>query len=447
MIYHLAIDIGASSGRFVLGRVENAKICLEEIYRFENGIEYDGANHIWNTENLFENILKGLSVCKQINKIPKTIAIDTWGVDYVLMNGNNAILPCVSYRDKRTDNTPSEIFEIIEEKSLYSITGIQTYNYNTLFQLFCDLHSGKLKDADSFLMMPEYLSYKLTGIKKHEYTICSTTGILDAETKTWSYDIIEKLGFDKSLFGSVQSPISTVGYISKQVQERVGFDAEIIFCPSHDTASAVCACPLNFNSMFISSGTWSLVGTENSEPILSLNALTSGLSNEGGINYRFRLLKNIMGTWIFQSIKRELNGKYSYNEMMEMAKLSNYTKTFEPSDNRFLNPKSMIETIKNYLGDNSLELKDVLNSAYHSLAQSYKNTLIEIEKLTNKKIDNIVIVGGGSKDTYLNYLTAYYTGVPVTIGPTEGSALGNIISQVMYTDPTLSLEEIRKNFI
>ncbi len=446
MTYHLAIDVGASSGRFILGNL-NKKIELEEIYRFENGIEFNGEYHVWNLTKLFDNIICGLKVCKKIGKIPSTIAIDTWGVDYVLMKGDKEILPCVSYRDVRTLTTPQEVFEIIPNEKLYSNTGIQSNNYNTLFQLYCDLKSGKMEHADSFLMMPEYLSYKLTGIKKHEYTICTTTGLINAESKTWDLDIINNLGFKKTLFSQVFPSCTSVGKLSNSVKNLVGFDSEVIFCPAHDTASAVCACPLNDTSIFISSGTWSLVGTENSSPILSKEALTSGLSNEGGIDYRFRLLKNIMGMWIFQSIKKELGGKYSYDEMMHLAMESNYIKTFDPSSSCFLNPNSMIDAIRNELQDNSLSLNDVINSAYHSLANTYKNTLLEIEKLTNKKITKIVIVGGGSKDTYLNNLTEEYANVPVYIGPTEGSALGNIISQIKFFNPLLSLEEIRNNMI
>ena len=446
MTYHLAIDVGASSGRFILGNL-NKKIELEEIYRFENGIEFNGEYHVWNLAKLFDNIICGLKVCKNIGKIPSTIAIDTWGVDYVLMKGDMEILPCVSYRDARTLTTPQEVFEIIPDEKLYSNTGIQSNNYNTLFQLYCDLKSGKMEHADSFLMMPEYLSYKLTGIKKHEYTICTTTGLINAESKTWDLDIINNLGFKKTLFSQVFPSCTSVGKLSNSVKNLVGFDSEVIFCPAHDTASAVCACPLNDTSMFISSGTWSLVGTENSSPILSKEALTSGLSNEGGIDYRFRLLKNIMGMWIFQSIKKELGGKYSYDEMMHLAMESNYIKTFDPSSSCFLNPKSMIDAIKNELQDDTLSLNDVINSAYHSLANTYKNTLLEIEKLTNKKITKIVIVGGGSKDTYLNNLTEEYAKVPVYIGPTEGRPLGNIISQIKFLNPLLSLEEIRNNMI
>ncbi|MBO7178379.1 MAG: rhamnulokinase [Clostridia bacterium] len=444
MRYHLAIDIGASSGRHILGHLEDGKVILEEIYRFENSLELYNDSSVWNVEKLFSHILDGLKTAKTLGKIPSSVAIDTWGVDYVLLDADGKeISPCVSYRDCRTAGVPLDVYKQIDKLSLFEKTGIQNHEYNTLFQLLCDNKTGKLAKAKSFLMMPEYFSYKLTGIQKHEYTICSTSNILNAKTKDWDNEIINVLGLSKDLFTSISSPSSLVGEFTKDVANYVGYNAKVLFAPSHDTASAVLSCPISTSSVFISSGTWSLVGTENDVPITDEKALLSGLSNEGGFDGKYRILKNIMGMWLFQSIKKELGGKYSYDELMSLAMKSAYTKTFDPTSPALLNPNSMINAVKELLGDVTLSLGDVLNSIYLSLAHSYNATVKEIENLTNKVVNEIVIVGGGSKDEYLNKLTAKITGKKVVAGPTECTALGNILSQVYYYDDSLSIKDLR----
>lgn len=444
MKYHLAIDIGASSGRHILGHLEDGKVILEEIYRFENSIEFQDNSSVWNVEKLFLNILEGLKKANILGKTPSSVAIDTWGVDYVLIDEmGSEILPCVSYRDSRTQGLPNKTYEKIDKTTLFEKTGIQNHEYNTLFQLLCDQKTGKLNKATAFLMMPEYFSYKLTNVQKHEYTICSTSNLLNAKSKDWDKDIIKDLGLKEELFTNITTPSSLVGEFTKEVADYVGYNAEVLFAPSHDTASAVLSCPISPNSVFISSGTWSLVGTENATPITTPKALASGLSNEGGFGGKYRILKNIMGMWLFQSIKKELDGKYSYDELMHLAMQSGYQKTFDPTSPALLNPKSMIDAVKHLLGDVNLALADVLNSVYLSLAYSYNDTIIEIENLTNKKIDNVVIVGGGSKDEYLNSLTAKITGKMVVAGPTECTALGNVLSQIFYYDKSLSVTDLR----
>lgn len=449
MAYCLAIDIGASSGRHLLGELRDGKLYTEEVYRFENGMKETDGTLIWDIKVLTENVVAGIARCREIGKIPTTIAIDTWGVDYVLLDENGKeLLPCVAYRDARTEGLPEEVYGIIPQQELYAKTGIQKQNYNTLYQLYADKKSGKLEKAAHMLLMPEYLSYKLTGVMKHEYTICSTTNLLNAETKTWDMDIIEKLGLPKTLFGEICPPSTLVGHLSKEMKAQVGFDAEVVFCPAHDTAAAVAACPTDEKSVFISSGTWSLVGTENLSPVTTNDAMAANLTNEGGIDYRFRFLKNIMGMWLFQSIRRNLDKKYTYDEMMHMAEESGFTDKIDPTDAAFLAPVSMIEAIRSYLGKPELPIGDVLSSVYHSLAASYATTVKEIETIANKNVEAICIVGGGCKDEYLNRLTAQYTGKRVSAGPVECTAAGNLISQLIYLDPTLTLtgaREIIKN--
>ena len=239
-----------------------------------------------------------------------------------------------------------------------------------------------------------------------------------------------------------RSPCTLLGEFSPEIAEELGFTAKVVHAPSHDTASAVAACPIDDESVYISSGTWSLIGTENTYPVLSDDALAANFANEGGIEYRFRFLKNIMGMWLFQSIRKNLNKMYTYDEMMEMAMASTFTEKIDPTDNVFLAPDDMIDAIRTYIGRPELPLADVLSSVYHSLAYSYQKTVKEIEQISGKEIKSIHIVGGGSKDKYLNRLTAEYTGKKVYIGLSEATATGNIISQIMYAEGK-SLEEVR----
>ena len=441
MPYCLAIDIGASSGRHILGEYVNGEIVTEEIYRFDNGIKNIGGTLCWDIEYLTMSVIDGIKKCAQIGKIPDTVAIDTWGVDYVLLDKEcKEIFPAVSYRDNRTIGVPEEVDKVFSREVLYAKTGIQRVNYNTIYQLYCDKKSGKLENAEHLLMMPEYLSYKLTGIMKSEYTISSTTSLLNAETRNWDFDIINALGIKNIIFKEILMPGNVVGRLSEDVKKYVGFDTTVIFAPAHDTASAVAACELNGHGMYISSGTWSLIGAQNDYAVLSPAAMNSNFTNEGGVNNTYRFLKNIMGMWLFQNIRKTVDKRYTYNEMMYMAMESNFTKTFNPNDQRLVAPDNMIMAIMDCLKTPLMPLADVLNSVYHSLAKSYANVVKEIESITGEKIEVINIVGGGSKDTYLNSLTEKYTGKPVIIGPVEATALGNLQVQIM------SLEKHKSNF-
>ncbi len=445
MKYCLAIDIGASSGRHILGSLENGKMVLSEVYRFENNICEENGTLCWDVSHLANEVKAGLKKCGEIGKIPETVAIDTWGVDYVLLDENKKeILPAVAYRDSRTDAAKEEFEQIFPKSDFFARNGIQPIAFNSIYQLYCDKKSGKLNRAAHCLSIPAYLSFKLTGETKNEYTLLTTGALINAHTKSLDTEILEKLSIDPAIFGEVCLPCQKIGNLSEEVKNEVGFDTTVIFCPSHDTASAVAACPMNDNAMYISSGTWSLVGTENLYPVLSEEALNGGFTNEGGINYRYRFLKNIMGMWLFQNIRKNLDKKYTYDEMMELAKQSSYTKLIDPNAKEFVAPKNMIEAIREHLGEKELPIGDVLKSVYLSLANSYKTAAETIENVCNKKIDLINIVGGGSKDAYLNELTKEITGKRVLTGPTEGTATGNLIAQFMYLDKSLTLEKMRQ---
>ena len=445
MTYHLAIDIGASSGRHILGYTENGRLVLEEVHRFENYILNKKGTLVWDIKHLVSEVKKGIAKCKTVGKIPSTIAIDTWGVDYVLLDENKQeILPAVSYRDSRTFSVMDEVSELISQEELYARTGIQKQNYNTIYQLYCDKKSGKLERAKHLLMMPSYLSFKLTGVIKNEYTDASTTNLVNAKTKTWDFEILDKLGIKKDIFSELSLPCTEVGNFTAEVKREIGFDSKVIFCPSHDTASAVASCNVGDNGVYISSGTWSLIGTENPEAILSKEAFEANFANEGGINYRFRFLKNIMGMWLFQNVRKNLNKQFSYDDMMRLAMQSRAFEEIDTNAPDFLAPDNMIEAIRNYLKSESLSIDVVINTIYHSLAKSYANAVREIEQISGKTIDTINIVGGGSKDSYLNELTKQYTGKRVLAGPVEATATGNIISQMMFADKEFTLEKARE---
>lgn len=441
MNYYLAIDIGASSGRHILGYIDNGRLKLEEIHRFENYITNQNSTLVWDIEHLVNEVKKGIAKCKEIGKIPCTVAIDTWGVDYVLLDENKKeIKPCYCYRDSRTNAVVDEVESLVSPARLYAKTGIQKQNFNTFYQLYADKKNGRLQNAKYFLMMPEYLSFKLTGVCKNEYTNATTTGLVNAKTKTWDNDILSALDLPSELFGALNTPSSLVGDLSADIQKAVGFNCAVLFAPSHDTASAVCACPMLDDDLYISSGTWSLIGTEITQPILSDNARKLNFSNEGGIDYRFRFLKNYMGMWLFQNIRRNLNKSMTYDEMMTLAMNCGEYKYFDVNDRTLVAPDNMIDAIGKLICSDDLGL--ILNSVYHSLAKSYSEAVSEIEAVTGKRFNAIHIVGGGCQDKYLNALTRDYTGKSVTAGLIEATATGNIVSQIMH-DKKISLAAAR----
>ncbi len=445
MNYFLAVDIGASSGRHILGHIENEKLILQEIYRFENNITEQNGTIIWDIEHLVKEVKQGIQQCKPLGILPATVAIDTWAVDYVLLDEQGKeILPAVAYRDPRTAGIPEKIDEILPREALYARNGIQSLNFNTIYQLYCDKQSGKLDNAARLLMIPEYLSYKLTGVMKNEYTNATTGAFVHWETRQKDEELLNLLGIPSHLIGELSLPGTVVGNFSDAVKEEIGFDCTVLLCPSHDTASAVAACPIGENGVYISSGTWSLIGTELTTPITTPDALHGGFTNEGGILYRYRFLKNIMGMWLFQNIRRNLDKKYTYDEMMELAMKSSYTTPINPNAPEFVAPENMMDAIHTHLGEPELPLGDLLSSVYHSLALSYKEAVEIIENLTGKTVDVINIIGGGSKDQYLNRLTKQYTGKRVLAGPTEATATGNLIAQLMFDNPALTLEKARE---
>lgn len=449
MKYYLAIDIGASSGRHILCHKNEDKLILEEVHRFKNGYKHmDGAD-CWDIERLFENVVEGIKKCCKLGKMPCSIGIDTWAVDYVLLDKGKKILGNpVAYRDKRTNGMDKIVESVIPFEELYRKTGIQKQGFNTIYQFMAQKINApdEIKKAEYFLMIPDYLNFRLTGIISNEYTNASTTALVNADTRSWDMDIIDALGYPRHIFSELKLPGTVLGELSEEIREETGFNCQVILPATHDTGSAFLAVPVaDEHSVFISSGTWSLLGIENEKPITTIESLKANFTNEGGYGYRFRYIKNIMGLWIIQSIKRELKDMYSFQELEEMAKKAKTSYIVDVSHKRFLAPDSMIDEIKNAVGakGKEMDIPEIMQTVYKSLAMGYKNAVTELESLTNKKYKAINIIGGGSKDNYLNALTAKVTGLPVYAGPTEGTALGNLIVQMISADEVKSLSEAR----
>lgn len=451
--YYLAVDIGASSGRHILGSIEDGKIKLEEIYRFENGMTKKDGSLCWELDKLFDEIKSGLKICKEIGKIPTSMGIDTWGVDYVLLDSKDQIIgKTYGYRDSRTHGMDDLVYKIITEDDLYQRTGIQKQIFNTVYQLMA-VKTQKPEDmqkAESLLMIPEYFNFLLTGKKVNEYTNATTTQLVNPISKDWDYALIEKLGYKKEIFGNIALPKTTVGNFCEDIINEVGFDCEVVLPATHDTGSAVLSIPATDDDyLYISSGTWSLMGIERMEADCSLASKNANFTNEGGVDYRFRYLKNIMGLWMIQSVRHELNDEYSFAELCKMAsEADQFLSRVDVNAECFLAPDSMIEAIKEYCSNtNQAEpntVGEIAACIYQSLAKSYAETVNEIEAITGRTFGRIHIVGGGANATYLNDLTAKSTKKDIFAGPTEATAIGNILAQMLKAGDFKSITEARQ---
>lgn len=439
MAHYLAIDIGASSGRHIVGWQENGKIVTCEVYRFANGADIKDGHLVWDISRLLNEVKNGIK--EAFLRFPKiaSLSIDTWGVDYVLMDGDKELLPVYSYRDTRTEAITEEVHSLMPFSELYKRTGTQFQPFNTVYQLYCDKRSGRLDKASDFLMIPEYLMYKLTGIKAHEYTNATTTGLINAVTGKFDDEIISALNLPKHLFRPTSQPKTVLGDLTPEVQSQVGGNCRVILCATHDTASAVEGIPMQGNYPYISSGTWSLLGVKTDKPITDDKSQNANYSNEGGVGYN-RYQKNIMGLWLVQSLRRELCPDKDFATIAAEAEVSDYEYTFNADSPELLSPKSMKSAIDKLLSDDGKPLPkseaDYFNSAYASLAQSYKRALNELESNTGKKYDCLYIVGGGAKNGFLNSLTEKATGKKVIALPIEATAIGNlkIQTEVTYDD-------------
>lgn len=451
---YIAVDIGASSGRLILGQIKKNKLSLKEIHRFKNGIIKKNGNFYWNVEELFDEILIGLKNIKGNKEDIKSIGIDTWGVDYVIINENGELLnPTYAYRDNRTSNTIKKVLEEIDIEKIYTKTGIQFVPFNTLYQLYEHVREDKtfFEKGNSIMLIPDYLNYRLTGIKSIEYTNATTTQLINLKTKEWDEELLKIIGIDKNLFPKIMNPISYLGNIRNDIGKETGMKSlEVVLPATHDTGSAIVSVPTNSkNYAYISSGTWSLMGVETKDPINTKDALKANFTNEGGVFETYRVLKNIMGLWIIQEVVRNYDNKYSFAEIVKHAENAEGLKYFiNPNDLRFINPINMIEEIKEYCRETKQGLPasvgEISRCVFESLAFLYKDTLIELESLTNFPLDKIHIIGGGCQNKLLNQLCADFTKKEVHSGPIEGTAIGNILAQILHSGEIKNLNEARE---
>ena len=479
MTYHLAIDIGASSGRHILGYLKDGKIVLEEIHRFDNSqIRKDG-HDCWDHESLARHVIAGIKACATIGKIPATIGIDTWGVDFILLDKD--LKPCsdmVAYRDARTEGMDKIVESAISCADLYGRTGIQKTVFNTIYQLAAlkREHPEQLEKAAHFLMVPDYLNFRLTGRISNEYTDATTTALVNAKEKTWDAAVLEKLGLPGCIFGELSVPGTVLGSLSPEVQAEVGFDATVVLPATHDTGSAYLAVPARDDkAVYLSSGKWSIIGVENSEPIATPESCAANFSNEGGAWYRFRFLKNIMGLWMMQSVRRELNGveyvegkgreatekalaglkglkasgeKWSFGDLIEVARsAASFASTVDAADKRFFAPDSMTAAVCAACAESGQAVPssvgELVRCIYLSLAKSYAKEAKLLAGITGKTYTSLNIVGGGCQDAYLNELTAEETGLEVFAGPIEGTSIGNLIVQFIHSGEFADLAAAR----
>ncbi len=456
--YHLAVDIGASSGRHILGWLEDGKLRLQETYRFENSLIRKNGHLCWDIERLAESVIEGIRVTAKMGYHPATMAIDTWAVDFVLLDREGKrISDAVAYRDERTNGMREALEEnkILSFEEHYERTGIQYQKFNTVYQLLALKKESPelLEQAETMLMIPDYLNYLLTGVRTTEYTNASTTALVNAKTNDWDRELIRKLGLPERIFTKITEPGNVLGGLKEEIRSETGLDMQVILPATHDTGSAFLSVPArDDNAVFLSSGTWSLLGVENRQAITTPESMAQNFSNEGGYEYRYRYLKNIMGLWMIQSVRRELadeNGnRPSFPQLIEEAKkASAFASLVDPDDNRFLAPENMIREVRAACAESGQAVPEttgeVMQVLYNSLSQDYRRAVESLQKLTGKTYTSLNIVGGGSQDMYLNQMTANATGLTVYAGPTEGTALGNLIVQMITSKEIPSLQDAR----
>ncbi len=428
MRYYLAIDIGASSGRHIIGWKENGVLMTDEVYRFPNGVHEKNGHLIWDMQALFASIKEGIRAA--FAKYPKieSLSIDTWGVDYVLLKGDEEIWPCYAYRDSRTEAVIPLVHEIMPFSDLYRHTGCQFQPFNSVYQLYDDKLRGRLDGVTDFLMVPEYLLYKLTGVKAREYTNATTMGMINAETGEFDRDIIHDLDLPAHLFPKLCQPGTVMGPLKPEIATEVGGSCKAVLCATHDTGSAVEGIPMEGNQPYISSGTWSLLGVKTPKPITDAGSEKANYSNEGGVGYN-RYQKNIMGMWLVNELRRDLCPDMPFPEIVKAAEESSCELLVDANAQAFLAPRSMKAAFDASVSGLD-SLGDYFRCAYRSLAISYRDAIRELEANTGTTYESIYIVGGGAKNQFLNRLTEEATGKKVIALPIEATALGNLNIQM-----------------
>lgn len=425
MRYYLAVDIGASSGRHIVGWLEGGEIKTKEAYRFPNGVTEQDGHLTWDVDALLDHVKVGIDRALVEFSDIASLSIDTWGCDYVLLKGDEEIRPCYAYRDSRTEAVIPSVHEKVPFEELYAHTGCQFQPFNTLYQLCDDLARGRLEGATDFLMIPEYLLWKLTSVKSKEYTNATTTGLVNAKTGQFDLEIASRLGLPARLFPKLSQPGTVVG-------EYKGIRA--VLCATHDTGSAVEGIPMEGEQLYISSGTWSLLGVKTPKPLTDAASKAANYSNEGGVGHN-RYQKNIMGMWIVNRLRDELCPDRPFPEIVAEAEESSFDGTVDANAQIFLAPESMKVAFDTSLSEKPQTVGDYFRCAYQSLALSYRDAIRELEANTGKTYEKLYIVGGGAKNHFLNRLTEEATGKTVVALPIEATALGNLKIQMEEVIP------------
>ena len=423
MKIYLAVDIGASSGRHIAGWEEDGKLVTNEVYRFPNGVVMQDGHRTWDVDSLLGEVKTGIDRALEIYGEIESLSIDTWGIDYCLLRGDETVYPCYSYRDSRTVETVKKVHEVIPFAKLYERTGTQFQQFNTLYQLCADKEAGRLEGVTDFLLIPEYLMYRLCGVMAHEYTNATTSGLVSAKTGQYDPEIIEALGLPRHLF----KPLDQPGKVSGEYR-----GIKVVLCATHDTGSAVEGIVMEGNEPYISSGTWSLLGVKTEAPITTPQSGEDNWSNEGGVGYN-RYQKNIMGMWMVNRLRDELCPGKPFGEIVKEAQESSFEGTVDVDDPVFLAPESMktaVDEALKPLGKVPETEGDYFRCTYKSLALGYRKGIAELERNTGKTYDSLYIVGGGARNEFLNRLTEEACGKKVVALPIEATAIGNLRVQM-----------------
>lgn len=451
-----AVDLGATSGRTILGMIKSGSIELREINRFPNKIIEANGHYYWDFLGLYQSILEGLKIVAEEGVEIQSIGIDTWGVDFVCFDKNGEILGNpYSYRDPHTENAQAEFFKIIPQDQVYKSTGIQFMNFNSLFQL-ATMKKNKstvLEAADKILFMPDALSYMLTGKMVTEYTIASTSQMLDAKTQRFDPELLAALGLKEDNFGKFVFPGEVIGTLTESVQKQTGLEAiPVVAVAGHDTGSAVAAVPAkDENFAYLSSGTWSLMGIETKAPIVTDESFRLNFTNEGGIEGTIRFLKNICGMWLLERCRLEWGTtavENSYPQLIADAQASDgFVSFINPDAPDFANPDSMIKAIQNYCEKTSQVVPktkaEITRCIFESLAFRYKQILESLKSFATFPVDSLHVIGGGSKNAMLNQFTANALNLPVFAGPMEATAIGNVMVQAKTSGHCAGMQGMR----
>ena len=453
---YLAVDFGGGSGRVIAGSLLQGKLELEEIHRFTNRQVKLGNHVYWDFPALFEDMKTGLKLAVQKGYHVKGIGIDTWGVDFGLIDKKGNLLGNpVCYRDARTDGMPDKVFQILDAQKHYACTGIQVMPINTLFQLYSmkQNQDAQLEVARQLLFMPDLFSYFLTGVANNEYCIASTSELLNAKSRNWSFDTIHSLGLPEHLFGKIILPGTIRGTLKEDIARETGLGAvDVIAVGSHDTASAVAAVPAAESPIaFLSSGTWSLLGVEVDEPILTEEARKAQFTNEGGVDGKIRFLQNITGLWILQRLMSEWKAcgeEQDYDIIIPQAAEAEIDTIIPVDDTIFMNPENMENALIHYCRNHALQIPqnkaETVRCVLQSLAFRYRLAVEQLNRCLPAPIRQLNIIGGGSQNKLLNQLTADELGIPVYAGPVEATAMGNILTQAMAKGEIADLRELRE---